>query len=574
MFKIENLNKTFIGKTEKIIALNDVSFNMPEKGFFFILGKSGSGKTTLVNILSGLEKADSGNIFLNQNPIHNFSQYKLDNYRNGMTSFIFQDFKLIESLDVYENIILPLKIQNKKINEKEIDLLFQEFDLDLSCKKRKIFQLSQGQQQRVSIIRALIKNYDIVFADEPTGNLDEETGLKIFEKLKLISKKKLVIMISHDKKNAYKYADYIIELDKGKLVKNIIRKKELQKEKTNLKNVKLGDTINPEILNLLQKSHDPYSFEKNFEENKNNFYELEHTNKKINFVKSFISLKLIFSLFKNSFKKKKILLFSFITMLIISLLTLDLILLNSIGVFFNTSYSNSLLKIFLKTLNSITRPVMFNFTKNPKILNSSFLWIFKMIVPCLFIRHIFYILLNTQHKQIKTLKYLGMNGINILKIFSTELIFLALTNIVLFLLTYLNISKYLFFEFLLEEKLSLFTTFLKAADSQKVEDILAYPVNELVFPIFNQEFFVQVVENSNWKAKTQMDILLTTQHANPTNILFIPFLIFLTLNPIWRYIVTIFYFAITFSIFFFICNINKIYKLCTNKPIKMNQEQE
>ncbi len=215
--RIHNLTKTYkTDKTNEVKALQNVSLDLPEKGMVFLLGKSGSGKTTLLNILGGLDKATSGDIFYKNNNLTSFSQSELNCYRNNVCGFVFQDYNVIPELNVEENILLALSLQGKDDRSAVCNVL-KQVGLE-GFEKRKVTQLSGGQKQRVAIARALIKHSEIIFADEPTGALDSETGESIFKLLKDISAGQLVVVVSHDKDFAQRYADRIIELADGKII--------------------------------------------------------------------------------------------------------------------------------------------------------------------------------------------------------------------------------------------------------------------------------------------------------------------------------------------------------------------
>ena len=230
--RIKNLTKIYkTDKANEVKALQNVSLDLPEKGMVFLLGKSGSGKTTLLNILGGLDKATSGDIFYKNNNLTSFSQSELNCYRNNVCAFVFQDYNVIPELNVEENILLALSLQGKDDRSAVCNVL-KQVGLE-GFEKRKVTQLSGGQKQRVAIARALIKHSEIIFADEPTGALDSETGESIFKLLKDISAGQLVVVVSHDKDFAQRYADRIIELADGKIITDT-EKQEIQ-ENGNLK---------------------------------------------------------------------------------------------------------------------------------------------------------------------------------------------------------------------------------------------------------------------------------------------------------------------------------------------------
>jgi ABC-type lipoprotein export system ATPase subunit/ABC-type antimicrobial peptide transport system permease subunit len=218
VLKIENVIKTYKSKDgENCTAVNGVSINFGDKGLVFVVGKSGSGKSTLLNLLSGLDKCDSGDIIIAGKSSTEFTQSDLDIYRNTYVGFVFQDFSLMDELTVGENIAISGKLQGKTVTQDEIKNALLQVDLD-DKERRKIKELSGGQKQRVAIARALIKNPKIIFADEPTGALDAETSKRVFGLLRELSKSRLVIVVSHDKDSAVIYGDRIIEMQDGAVV--------------------------------------------------------------------------------------------------------------------------------------------------------------------------------------------------------------------------------------------------------------------------------------------------------------------------------------------------------------------
>lgn len=241
MIELKNICKTYKSKKGKSTeALKDISIKFPEKGLVFILGKSGSGKSTLLNILGGLDKYDSGDLIINEKSTRKFNNKDFDAYRNTYIGFIFQDFNLLEDYSVEKNISLSLELQNEKVKKDYIRDLLKKVGLE-GFEKRKINELSGGQKQRIAIARALIKNPNVILADEPTGNLDSVTGRQIFDLLKELSKEKLIIIVSHDDESADRYADRIIELKDG----NIIR--DTDKKSNELKNTKEFNLVSAKL---------------------------------------------------------------------------------------------------------------------------------------------------------------------------------------------------------------------------------------------------------------------------------------------------------------------------------------
>lgn len=222
MLEIKNLKKTYKPKRGvPVIAINDISLKFPDNGMIFLLGKSGSGKSTLLNLLGGLDAYDSGEIIIKGESSKNFKQKHFDSYRNTYVGFIFQEYNILDEFSVGANIALALELQGEKATDEKINQILKEVDLE-GYGQRKPNELSGGQKQRVAIARALVKNPKIIMADEPTGALDSNTGKQIFDTLKKLSKDKLIIVVSHDRDFAEKYADRIIELSDGNVISDLV----------------------------------------------------------------------------------------------------------------------------------------------------------------------------------------------------------------------------------------------------------------------------------------------------------------------------------------------------------------
>jgi len=252
MIELKGICKTYKAQNGlKTLALDNVTFSLPNKGLFFILGKSGSGKSTLLNILGGLDQYDSGDVIIEGKSTKAFQEKDYDYYRNTYIGFIFQEFNLLEEYNVCDNINLSRKLQKEKVSQTVVDNLLNKVGI-VGLGKRRMNELSGGQKQRVAIARALIKNPEIILADEPTGNLDVETGKQIFTLLKSISKEKLVIVVSHDRESALAYADGIIELADGKIIFNTIQLSSEECRTFKLKKSKLPflDCLKLSLLNL------------------------------------------------------------------------------------------------------------------------------------------------------------------------------------------------------------------------------------------------------------------------------------------------------------------------------------
>ncbi len=218
MYKIDNISKIYEKNGKVIKAVDDLSLELNAGDFCIVHGQSGSGKSTLLMMLGGMMTPDSGNIKYNDTDIYNLSSQKRNLFRRKKVGFLFQKFHLLPYFDVYKNIKLSLSL-NKKIEvDKKIKKIVDELGLSERL-KHKPAELSIGQQQRVSMARAIVHEPDIIFADEPTGNLDEVNRDIIINKLLNESKKgKIIMIVTHDKA-LLDYANKKIELKNGKLLK-------------------------------------------------------------------------------------------------------------------------------------------------------------------------------------------------------------------------------------------------------------------------------------------------------------------------------------------------------------------
>ena len=227
MIKIENLTKLYTAK-KKITcrALDNVSTTLPDKGLVFILGKSGSGKSTLLNLVGGLDSFDSGDIICFGNSLSTFTEADYEAYRSDFVSFIFQDYHLIDELTVLENITL---FNSEGVDEELLRDTLETVGMT-DYVNRYPDELSGGQKQRVAIARGIIKNPHVILCDEPTGNLDRNTSYQILELLKKLSEKKLIVIVSHNLTEAETYADRIIELADGRIVRDTVRETDYSDE--------------------------------------------------------------------------------------------------------------------------------------------------------------------------------------------------------------------------------------------------------------------------------------------------------------------------------------------------------
>ncbi|MEG1657309.1 MAG: ABC transporter ATP-binding protein [Christensenellaceae bacterium] len=216
VISVRDLVKIYKTKKVKFKALNGVDFDIAEGEFVAIVGTSGSGKSTLLNLMAGLEKATSGRIIVQGKPVHKMSEEDLVDFRLENIGFIFQNFNLMDILTTLENAAFPLMLRGVPITKRDKQAKELLCTLGLSQHlEHNPDELSGGQQQRVCIARALITNPKIVFADEPTGNLDSETAEQIMGLLKeIVSKGTTLILVTHDIEKA-KNADRIIHIADG-----------------------------------------------------------------------------------------------------------------------------------------------------------------------------------------------------------------------------------------------------------------------------------------------------------------------------------------------------------------------
>ena len=219
MIVVKNLTKVYKTRRREVRALNNVSFTLPDTGMVFIVGKSGSGKSTLLNMISGLDKITSGKILAGGNAVETMRASDRERYLSSYIGYIFQDYRLIEDFTVRQNVALAADISATKNSPDDFIRIVGLQGYENRLPK----ELSGGQKQRVAIARALVKNPKVILADEPTGNLDQSTTQEILQLLKKISKNTLVLIVSHNLRDADEYADRIIELADGRIINDISR---------------------------------------------------------------------------------------------------------------------------------------------------------------------------------------------------------------------------------------------------------------------------------------------------------------------------------------------------------------
>lgn len=218
---VVNNIKKYYGKKDNIVkAVDGISLEVENGKFTAIIGTSGSGKSTLLHCLAGLDKPTSGEVILANKNIYSLNDDELSRIRRQEFGFIFQSFNLIPVLNVYDNIILPIQLDGKKEDKEYIMNIIKKVGLEDQLKKFPN-ELSGGQQQRVAIARALSNKPAVIFADEPTGNLDSKTTEEVMSLLRstVSELNQTLLMITHDK-NIAKEADRIITISDGKIIKD------------------------------------------------------------------------------------------------------------------------------------------------------------------------------------------------------------------------------------------------------------------------------------------------------------------------------------------------------------------
>lgn len=221
MISLKNVNKYYNkSKSNEIHVIDNTTVDFPETGLVALTGPSGCGKTTLLNVIGGLDSFASGEIVFNNKTIRRYKPLEWDIIRNEKVGYIFQNYNLVLSKTVYENIELALNmagLYDKKQIEERVNYVLESVGM-YNYRKRNVRALSGGQQQRVAIARALAKDPEVVLADEPTGNLDTNNTFEIMSIIKKISETRLVILVTHERGLVDFYADRIIELSDGKIV--------------------------------------------------------------------------------------------------------------------------------------------------------------------------------------------------------------------------------------------------------------------------------------------------------------------------------------------------------------------
>lgn len=229
LLSIKKLAKTYVTGNTKKTVFSDFNFSMEKGELVALMGQSGSGKTTLLNLISGIDKADSGDIFLEDENIRNLRRKDRVNYRRTKIGIVFQDYHLIDSLNVYDNIILPMTLEEKKSDEIEdrVKELVKKMGIDHILEQYPQ-TLSGGEKQRVAICRALANKPLLLLADEPTGNLDVQASEIVMKDFIKISEKSSILMVTHDA-YAASFCKRVVLFSQGKIQKQLYSSGDNQK---------------------------------------------------------------------------------------------------------------------------------------------------------------------------------------------------------------------------------------------------------------------------------------------------------------------------------------------------------
>ncbi len=220
MLEIKKVSKTYGQGAAKVAALVNVSFRVDEGDFIAIMGPSGSGKSTLLNVIGGLDYPSSGEVILDGKRIDNLDENDFVDIRRNKIAYVFQQYHLLPSLTALENVMLPLTFCGLEKEEKKALEILKEVGLDERA-EHKPGQLSGGEQQRVAIARALVNSPSLILADEPTGNMDQKTGMEILEVFRQLNRDgHSIIMVTHNAEIA-RHAGQTIVLQDGQIVNSI-----------------------------------------------------------------------------------------------------------------------------------------------------------------------------------------------------------------------------------------------------------------------------------------------------------------------------------------------------------------
>ena len=218
ILEAKDIVKTYGYEDNKIYATNHIDLQIEEGSFVAIIGRSGSGKSTLLHILAGLVKPTKGEVYLEGKSLYEMNDHTLTRFRRRRMGFVFQFFNLISTQNVLENIVLPIHLDDGKVDEDYLNEIISLLGLE-EKKTSFIYELSGGQQQRVALARALASKPAIIFADEPTGNLDPKSSKEVVNLLKIAQRKyhETVVLVTHDQEIAA-IADRVITIEDGEII--------------------------------------------------------------------------------------------------------------------------------------------------------------------------------------------------------------------------------------------------------------------------------------------------------------------------------------------------------------------
>lgn len=221
MIVLDNVSKTYINGDIKTMALKEISLTIEDGDFIVILGPSGSGKSTMLNVISGLDTATSGKITWNETDLTSLSEDKMTEFRRKHLGFIFQQYNLLQNLTVHDNVQIGSDIGQKPL---DIDMVLRSVGLE-DMRNKYPYQLSGGEQQRVSVARSLAKNPEIIFCDEPTGSLDEQNSRQVLAVIQELNTryKKTIVVITHNQCIS-EMADKVVKMNSGRIVEIHINK--------------------------------------------------------------------------------------------------------------------------------------------------------------------------------------------------------------------------------------------------------------------------------------------------------------------------------------------------------------
>lgn len=217
ILEAKDICRTYVTGSVKVEALKTSNLTIEKGEFVAVIGKSGSGKSTLLRILGSMDTPDGGCVLIDGQDIFKMKDKELSRFRRQKIGYIYQDYSLLPEFTAYENVVMPLVLDGKTPDKEEVEALLKQLEIE-PCKDKFPWQMSGGEQQRVAIARALITHPAVIFADEPTGNLDAESAKNVADMLSMASSmyEQTIIMVTHDKQMA-EQADRIITISDGKI---------------------------------------------------------------------------------------------------------------------------------------------------------------------------------------------------------------------------------------------------------------------------------------------------------------------------------------------------------------------